>query len=74
LNDSNVPAWQGAKLVAKMKDEGDGGNLVLLRVQTDAGHGGRTVPQQIAQMADLYTFFLSQMNMMPVESSISDLR
>jgi prolyl oligopeptidase len=71
LNDSNVPPWQGAKLVARMKDEGIGDNPVLLRVQADEGHDGRTIPQQTALMADMYTFLMWQLNVTPTNRSAS---
>jgi oligopeptidase B len=40
LNDSQVPYWEGAKLVAKMRALGTGERPILLVTNFGAGHGG----------------------------------
>lgn len=40
LNDSQVPYWEGAKFVAKLRTLKIEGNPVLLKVNFGAGHGG----------------------------------
>jgi oligopeptidase B len=40
LNDSQVPYWEGAKLVAKLRATKTDKNLLLLKANLGAGHGG----------------------------------
>jgi oligopeptidase B len=40
LNDSQVPYWEGAKLVAKLRDYKTDHNPLILKVNMGAGHGG----------------------------------
>jgi oligopeptidase B len=40
LNDSQVPYWEGAKLVAKLRVMKTDDNPLLLKVNFEAGHGG----------------------------------
>jgi len=40
LNDSQVPYWEGSKLVAKIRDYKTDHNPLLLKVNMGAGHGG----------------------------------
>ncbi|MGC4071575.1 MAG: S9 family peptidase [Nibricoccus sp.] len=40
LHDTNVPYWEGAKLVAKIRALKTDSNPLLLRTNLDAGHGG----------------------------------
>ena len=40
LNDSQVPYWEGSKLVAKLRSMKTDGNPLLLKVNFGAGHGG----------------------------------
>lgn len=40
LNDSQVPYWEGAKLVARLRDLKTDKNPLLLKVNMGAGHGG----------------------------------
>ena len=47
LNDSQVPYWEPAKYVAKMRATRTDQNPLLLKTNMDAGHGGasgRTTP------------------------------
>ena len=40
LNDSQVPYWEGAKLAAKIREMKTDDNVVLLKANMGAGHGG----------------------------------
>jgi len=40
LNDSQVPYWEGAKFVARIRATGSDANPVLLKTNLGAGHGG----------------------------------
>jgi oligopeptidase B len=40
LNDSQVPYWEGAKLVAKLRAMKTGDHPLLLKANLGAGHGG----------------------------------
>ena len=40
INDSQVPYWEGAKLVAKLRATKTDSNALLLKVNFGAGHGG----------------------------------
>jgi len=40
LNDSQVPYWEGSKLVAKLRDYKTDHNPLILKVNMGAGHGG----------------------------------
>lgn len=40
LNDSQVPYWEGTKLVAKLRDYKTDHNPLILKVNMGAGHGG----------------------------------
>lgn len=56
LNDPRVDSWQPAKLAAKMQ-AANPGNVVLLRVDEEGGHGvGSTKSQTDALYADIFAF------------------
>jgi len=40
LNDSQVPYWEGAKFAAKIREMKTGDNVILLKTNMGAGHGG----------------------------------
>lgn len=40
LNDSQVPYWEGAKFAAKLRDMKTDDNVILLKTNMGAGHGG----------------------------------
>ena len=40
LHDSQVQYWEPAKWVARLRDHWQGDNLLLLKTNMDAGHGG----------------------------------
>ena len=61
-NDPRVEAWEPAKMAARLQAATASGKPVLLRVDFDAGHGiGSTKSQAVAELADVYAFFLWQM-------------
>ncbi|MEH6460195.1 prolyl oligopeptidase family serine peptidase [Chitinimonas sp. JJ19] len=61
-NDPRVDAWMPAKLTARLQAASSSGKPVLLRVDYDGGHGmGSTKAQQVAESADVWSFFLWQM-------------
>jgi prolyl oligopeptidase len=60
LNDYRVAPWMTGKLAARMLAANTSGKPVLVRVESDAGHGiGSTRDQEAAETADAYAFFLS---------------
>ncbi len=64
LNDSQVPYWEGAKLVAKLRDYKTDHNPLLLKVNMGAGHGGASGRYDaIHETAFDYAFMLWQMGL-----------
>ena len=62
LNDSQVPYWEGAKLVAKLRDFKTDHNPLLLKVNMGAGHGGASGRYDaFHETAFDYAFMLWQM-------------
>ena len=62
LNDSQVPYWEGAKLVARLREMKLDGNPVLLKTNLGAGHGGASGRYDaLRETAFTYTFILWQM-------------
>ncbi len=62
LNDSQVPYWEGAKLVAKIRDMRTNNNPLLLKVNMGAGHGGSSGRYDyLREIAFDYSFMLWQM-------------
>jgi oligopeptidase B len=63
LNDSQVPYWEGAKLVAKLRATKTDKNLLLLKANLGAGHGGSSGRYDALHEAAFdYAFALSEMN------------
>jgi oligopeptidase B len=61
LNDSQVPYWEGAKLVAKIRSVNQGSAPVLLKTNMGAGHGGSSGRYDaLHEAAFRYAFMLSQ--------------
>jgi len=62
-NDPRVPAWQPAKLAARLQAATASGKPVLLRVDYDAGHTGldATRAQSDRNTADMLAFALWQL-------------
>jgi len=64
LNDSQVPYWEGAKLVAKLRDMKTDKNPLLLKVNLGAGHGGSSGRYDaLKEIAFDYSFMLWQMGL-----------
>jgi oligopeptidase B len=62
VNDSQVPYWEGAKLVAKMRTMKTDNNPLLLKVNFGAGHGGASGRYDaLRETAFDYAFMLWQM-------------
>ena len=62
LNDSQVPYWEGAKLVAKLRATKTDNNILLLKANLGAGHGGSSGRYDALHEAAFdYAFALSQM-------------
>lgn len=61
LNDSQVPYWEGTKLVAKLRDYKTDHNPLILKVNMGAGHGGASGRYDaIRETAFDYAFVLWQ--------------
>ncbi|QDQ26837.1 S9 family peptidase [Chitinimonas arctica] len=61
-NDPRVDAWMPAKLAARLQAASNSHKPVILRVDYDGGHGmGSTKSQQVAESADVWSFFLWRM-------------
>jgi oligopeptidase B len=59
LHDSQVQYWEPAKWVAKLRALGTGDNLLLLRTDMSAGHGGRAGRlESLEQVAFEFAFLL----------------
>jgi len=64
LNDSQVPYWEGAKLVARLRDMKTDKNPLLLKVNMGAGHGGSSGRYDyLHEVAFDYAFMLWQMGL-----------
>jgi oligopeptidase B len=64
VNDSQVPYWEGAKLVAKLRDMKTDQNPLLLKVNFGAGHGGASGRYDaLRETAFDYAFMLWQMGL-----------
>ena len=62
LNDSQVPYWEGAKLVARIRDLRTNDNPLLLKVNMGAGHGGSSGRYDyLHEVAFDYSYMLWQM-------------
>ena len=62
LNDSQVPYWEGAKLVARIRDLKTSDNPILLKVNMGAGHGGSSGRYDfLHDLAYDYAYMLWQM-------------
>ena len=61
LNDSQVPYWEAAKYVAKLRDLKTDSNAVLLKTILEAGHGGSSGRYDaLEEIAFTYAFILDQ--------------
>ena len=61
LTDPRVAPWEAGKFAARLQAATSSGKPVILRVETDAGHGlGSTRKQRDLESADTYAFILWQ--------------
>jgi len=59
LNDPRVSSWEPTKMTARLQAANASKNPILLRVETDAGHGiGSTRDQRDRETADIIAFIL----------------
>lgn len=62
LWDSQVQYWEPAKYVARLRARRTDDDLIVLRTQMEAGHGGRSGRfQQYQQIAEYYAFLINQL-------------
>jgi oligopeptidase B len=62
-NDSRVQYWEAAKWVAKLRTHKTDNNLLLLKTELDAGHGGMSGRYQaLRDVALEYAFLLKVLN------------
>lgn len=62
LWDSQVPYWEPAKYVARLRRLKTDDNLLVFRTQMEAGHGGRSGRfQRYREIAEYYAFLLDQL-------------
>jgi prolyl oligopeptidase len=65
-SDSRVDPMHARKMAARMQDATSSGLPVLLRVETQAGHGaGKPRFKQVEELADEYTFFFRELSVAP---------
>ena len=61
LTDPRVANWEAGKFAARLQKATSSGKPIILRVETDAGHGlGSTRQQRDLETADTYAFILAQ--------------
>lgn len=61
LNDSQVPYWEGAKLAAKIREMKTSDNVILLKTNLGAGHGGASGRyDRLKEIAFDYAYALTQ--------------
>jgi oligopeptidase B len=66
LNDSQVPYWEGAKFVARLRELKTDDRPVLLKTNLAAGHGGHSGRYDaLREAAFTYSFILWQMGLAP---------
>ncbi len=62
LNDSQVPYWEGTKFVAKLRKMKTGDNVLMLKANMGAGHGGASGRyDRLKDTAFEYAFLIEQL-------------
>ena len=62
LNDPRVTYWEPAKWAARLRATKTDDNLLLLKINMGAGHGGKSGRwEQLREIAEAYAFVLTQM-------------
>jgi oligopeptidase B len=62
LNDPRVTYWEPAKWAAKLRSTRTDDNLLLLKINMGAGHGGKSGRwERVREIAESYAFVLTQM-------------
>ena len=70
LNDPRVTYWEPAKWVAKLRATKTDDNMLLLKTNMGAGHGGKSGRYiALEEAAEEYAFFLTQVAGEPSASS-----
>jgi|CXWL01.1.fsa_nt_gi oligopeptidase B len=65
LNDSQVPYWEGAKWTAKLREMKTDNNVILLKTNMGAGHGGSSGRyDRLKEVAFDYAYALTQVGIM----------
>lgn len=63
VNDPRIPSWQPGKMAMRLQAASTSGKPVLLRIDSEAGHGIRsTRSSRDEELADIYSFLLWQMD------------
>jgi oligopeptidase B len=63
LNDPRVTYWEPAKWAAKLREMKTDDNLLLLKINMGAGHGGKSGRwERVRETAEAYAFILSQID------------
>jgi oligopeptidase B len=74
VHDSQVPYWEGAKLVAKLREMKTDKNPLLLKVNFGAGHGGSSGRYDaLKETAFDYAFMLWQMGIAEKDAGVSKM-
>jgi oligopeptidase B len=70
LNDPRVTYWEPAKYVAKLRTCKQDGNVLLLKTNMGAGHGGQSGRfDAIREIAEEYAFFINAVAIDPMAAS-----
>jgi oligopeptidase B len=63
LNDPRVTYWEPAKWAAKLRENKTDDNLLLLKINMGAGHGGKSGRwERLHEVAETYAFVLTQVD------------
>ncbi len=68
MNDPRVDVWHSAKAAARLQAATTSGKPILMRLDSQAGHGmGSTAAQSYSKQADIYSFLLWQFGLAPAK-------